>query len=111
MNTKTIGSVLKYYRKLRNLSVKDVSDYLSENNFGVSVKTIYGWENNHAQPDNQALLLLCRLYRIENILDAFGYGSSVPACDIVLTSHEIQLVKQYRKNPDLQPAIDKILDI
>lgn len=111
MNTKSIGSVLRYYRKLRHLSVKDVSDYLSENNSKVSVKTIYGWENNHAQPDNKILLLLCSLYQIENILAAFGYEDSFSPCDVTLTSHELELIKRYRQYPELQPAIDKILDL
>ena len=64
MTPKSIGSVLKYYRKLRNLSVNDVSLYLSENNSSASPKTIYGWENDHTEPNLHTLVLLCHLYPI-----------------------------------------------
>lgn len=58
MGNTNIGHVLKYYRKLRKLSVANVSD-----------------------------------------------------SQIHLTSHEESLIRQYRKHPELQSAIDKILDI
>lgn len=45
MENTNIGRVLKYYRKLRNLSVAHVSEYLSEKHFPAAPKTIYGWEN------------------------------------------------------------------
>lgn len=111
MENKQIGHVLKYYRKAKNLTVSKVSEYLSEKNFPAAPKTIYGWENGHSQPNTETLLLLCNLYEIEDILYAFGYGK-VPSADPVhLTSHEEELIRQYRKHPELQSAIDKILDI
>lgn len=111
MNPKSIGSVLKYYRKLRNISVKDVSEYLNENHAKVCIKTIYGWENNHTEPDIHTLILLCRLYQIDDMMQAFGCGTAASPCEINPTAHELDLIRRYRCCPDLQPAIDKILDL
>lgn len=110
MNEKNIGSVLRYYRKLHKLSVQDVSEYLFEHNAKVSVKTIYGWENNHSNPDIQILFLLCDLYKIDDILSAFHIKQEASP-EIHLTTKEIALIQNYRKYPNLQPAIDKILDL
>ena len=82
MTPKSIGSVLKYYRKLRNLSVNDVSLYLSENNSSASPKTIYGWENDHTEPNLHTLVLLCHLYEIDDILNwslSAGTESTLPS--------------------------------
>lgn len=111
MKNTNIGHVLKYYRNLRKLSVTNVSQYLSDNNFPAAPKTIYGWENGHSQPDTDTLLLLCNLYDIDDILNAFGYKKSDLSSSIHLTAHEELLIKQYRQHPELQSAIDKILDI
>ena len=106
-----IGHVLNYYRKLRKLSVTNVSEYLSANNFPAAPKTIYGWENGHSQPDTDTLLLLCNLYGIEDILKAFGYRDNISESTIHLTTHEELLIRKYREHPELQSAIDKILDM
>lgn len=111
MENTNIGRVLKYYRKLRNLSVAHVSEYLSEKHFPAAPKTIYGWENGHSQPDTDTLLLLCNLYEIEDILTAFGYGTKQPDMHVHLTAQEEILIRQYRNHPELQSAVNKIPDI
>lgn len=45
MKNPKIGLMLRYYRKLRNMSVSDVAESLAENDINVAIKTIYGWEN------------------------------------------------------------------
>ena len=111
MTPKSIGSVLKYYRKLRNLSVNDVSLYLSENNSSASPKTIYGWENDHTEPNLHTLVLLCHLYEIDDISSAFGFTSADSGLNINPTEFELELIRRYREYPSLQPAINKLLDL
>lgn len=45
---------------------------------------------------------------IDNILGTFGYTDEEP---INLTKHEHHLIEQYRKHPEIQDAVDKLLDI
>ncbi len=108
MKNKKIAQVLKYYRKLNNLSVKEVSNLLEEKSLKVAEKTIYGWESSQTQPDADTLLILCDIYNIDNILGTFGYNDDNP---ITLTRHEQNLIEQYRKHPELQDAVDKLLDV
>ena len=55
------------------------------------------------------LCLRCATYiNIHNILGTFGYNRDL---NFNITKHEEELVKQYRRNPKLQKAVDKLLDI
>lgn len=45
MKNPNIAHVLKYYRKLNQISVNDVSQILKENHNYAAPKTIYGWES------------------------------------------------------------------
>ncbi|MBQ1993667.1 MAG: helix-turn-helix transcriptional regulator [Lachnospiraceae bacterium] len=128
MKNPKIAEKLKYYRKLNKLSVQDVQTYLEENNVTAAIKTIYGWESGQTQPSADTLMLLCRLYHIEYILETFGYKKSSEDSEKTnekllientaesdpsekYSTHEIELINAYRKNPNLQEAIDKLLDI
>ncbi len=44
MKNKKIAEVLKAYRKMNNLSVRDVTELLEEKSLKVAEKTVYGWE-------------------------------------------------------------------
>ena len=96
MKNKKIAEVLKAYRKMNNLSVRDVTELLEEKSLKVAEKTVYGWESSATQPDADTLLLLCDIYNIDNILGTFGYTDEEP---INLTKHEHHLIEQYRKHP------------
>ena len=54
------------------------------------------------------LLLLCEIYKINDILGTFGYDDSEK---IILTRHEKELILQYRKHPEMQEAIQKLLNL
>ena len=73
MKNRKIAEVLKAYRKMNNLSVRDVTELLEEKSLKVAEKTVYGWESSATQPDADTLLLLCDIYNIDNILGTFGY--------------------------------------
>ena len=108
MKNDNIAKKLKFYRKQNNLTVHDVASRLSVDQNIVADKTIYGWESGQAQPDADILLKLCKIYHIDNILDAFGYDEK---SFIQPTIFEQKLLKSYREHPELQPAIHKLLEL
>lgn len=111
MRNPNIASALKYYRKLNKLSVNEVSDILKKNNFQAAPKTIYGWESGNTQPDADTLMILCEIYHIDNILEAFGYKESSSDTTLILTEQEKQLVLKYREQEAMQPAVNRLLNI
>ncbi len=110
MKNEQIGKMLKKYRKMNALSVSDVVVELSEKyNVKVAEKTVYGWESNQAHPTASMLVALCDIYKINHVTDIFSDTAEPKGFPI--TPEERHLVEQYRRNPDLQPIIRKILDI
>lgn len=101
--------MLKYYRKIKNLSVENVAHYLQDNGIPVASKTIYGWESGQTQPDADTLMYLCKLYEIKDVLGTFGYKSNHDK--MLLTEHEEALILAYRSKEVYQKAIDKLLDL
>ena len=101
-----IAKVLKEYRKKRNYSVEDVALFLEEHSIHAATKTIYGWESGQSQPSADVLLTLCEMYKIENILSTFGYSDKE---DFQLSSQERALIKSYRAHPEVQNAINILL--
>ncbi|MCI9135986.1 MAG: helix-turn-helix transcriptional regulator [Lachnospiraceae bacterium] len=109
MKNPNISKVLKAYRKLNNYSVNDLVIKLEDQNLPVAPKTVYGWESGQTQPDADTLLILCKIYHIDNILGTFGYSSS--ADDLSLSGEERNLVLEYRNHPAMQNAVKKLLDM
>ena len=109
MKNNQIGIMLKKYRKLNALSIKDVVVELEER-YGVTVaeKTVYGWESNQAHPTSDVFVALCDIYKINNISDVFN--SKEPK-GFPITSEERQLIENYRQYPEVQSVIRKILNM
>lgn len=112
MKSETIAKALRYYRKQEQLSVQDVALLLKEHNICVSSKTIYSWENGTTKPDVPTLMVLCSLYHIPNIQQVLGasYDSRTDGIPVVLTEEELQLLEQYRRHPEMQEAVRKLLE-
>ena len=110
MRNDQIGEFLRKYRKLNEFTIRDVILELSDR-YGVNVaeKTVYGWESNQAHPTSDMFVALCDIYSINNISEAFSDSSENKG--FLITPDERMLVEHYRKNPDLQAAIRKILDL
>lgn len=70
-----IGKTLKLYRNKAGISVKKISEVLTEKGFKASESTIYSWENGNSQPTPSALLIMCKAYGINDVLGTFGYNS------------------------------------
>lgn len=108
MKNQNIAKVLKQYRKLNEYSVEDVATKLQTYSLKVATKTIYGWESGQSQPDADTLLILCDIYHIDNILETFGY-SEAPA--FRCTQLEKKLVCAYRSHPEMQSAVNRLLEL
>lgn len=116
MQNPTIARVLKYYRKLNHYSVKEVAKQLSEGGYSTAEKTIYGWEEGLSLPNADILMYLCGIYGISDILGEFGYrkrlntDTTVPVT-VEVSSLEEELLHQFRSQPDMQPAVLRLLQI
>ena len=93
MKNPLIAERLKFYRKKNNLTIPQVSELLSQTQ-PVAVKTIYGWESGHTQPDADTLMRLCNIYHIDNVLEIFGYKVSKKSV-FNLTPLEKNLILEY----------------
>lgn len=94
----SIGSTLKAKRTEKALSVEQVSSTLVSLGFKASPKTIYSWESGNSQPTPDALLAMCALYDITDVLSAFGYA---PKERPAQTDRELsQLVRHYEASTD-----------
>lgn len=95
-----VGKVLKTYRNKAKISVKEISDILTQKGFKASESTIYSWENGNSQPTPGALLTMCSAYKIEDIFAAFGYDGYNDDGSIRLNMSEVDLVEKYRNLDD-----------
>lgn len=110
MKNPNIAKVLKEYRKQNHYSVEDVVFKLEEQNLPFATKTIYGWESGQTQPDADTLLVLCKIYKIDNILETFGYQPPVRRCSSSL-KEEHELIQKYRQHEVMQNAVKKLLGV
>lgn len=112
MKNPNLGRMLRYHRKANRYSVQDVIDTLKEDyDISISPKTLYGWENCQNQPSADTLLVLCKIYRINNILEALGYGITPEQAPLVLSQEEREIILKYRSRKYYNSAIRKLLDI
>nr|MBP3597969.1 helix-turn-helix transcriptional regulator [Eubacterium sp.] len=113
MKNPNIARVLRYYRKLNERSVEDVSKHLDSKNMPAATKTIYAWENGTTQPSADTLMELCSYYQIDNILETFGYDVIVEEekNSFPLSVEEQKIIKAYRKKTSMQDAVKRLLDV
>lgn len=111
MKNPKIAEILKSSRKKMGYSVEQVALFLTDTKEPISPKTIYGWENGASQPNADILMALCKFYEIDDILGTFGYQTSTDDKLMPLTIHEENLLKAYRNQTQMQPAVDRLLGI
>lgn len=75
---KELGQCLKKAREDAGISVEEISNILTSMGFKAGRNTIYNWEGGISQPTPDALLHMCRIYNIKDILSFFGYKKSAP---------------------------------
>jgi transcriptional regulator with XRE-family HTH domain len=97
-----IGQILKNTREDLDLTQLKVMELT-----GINHKTLSGYENGVAEPDLQALVTLCRLYRIS--MDA-AMGLRPAPDALVLTRQEKELISLYRSlSPEGRKDLNRFL--
>ena len=105
-----IGAALKTMRKNRGWTIHDVVVRLNDlYNIAVAEKTVYGWESDQAYPRTETLLLLCELYQSDTFT---GNLLHIPADkSFPITADERHVIEMYRRHPELQSAVKRVLDV
>lgn len=97
-----IGAALKTMRKNRGWTIHDVVVQLNDlYNIAVAEKTVYGWESDQAYPRTETLLLLCELYQSDTFTGNLLH----------ITADERHVIEMYRRHPELQSAVKRVLDV
>lgn len=104
MSREIIAKQLKRLREQSGLTSNQVGALV-----GKSGKTVNAWENNRGQPDAEMLMKLCDIYNVSDILAEFRDDNS--EATFVLSEHEKAVVIAYRNKPNMQSAVDTLLDI
>lgn len=91
MPNKSIGETLKELRLNAKLSQKQAYEFI-----GVAQSTFSSWEIGKAEPPTEVVLKLCRLYKIDNVLEAFGYNGYKEDGSLQLNLNETELIEKYR---------------
>lgn len=112
MSNPDLGKRLREFRKSNHYSVKYVAECLEKDyNIKYSTKTIYSWENGQNQPPADTLLILCKLYKIPNILDSLGYGSPENDAPLLLSNEEKEIILKLRSHRYFNDAVKKLMEI
>lgn len=111
---KKIGQVLKDARVKAGFSVNDVSEILIKKGFKASKKTVYGWESGVSQPSPDALLEMCKLYGVKDILSEFGYGNSYNSVggnsnSLGFSISEVRMINTFRRLDAYGKALTKLI--
>lgn len=107
-----VGETLKKCRNNAKMSVKAISELLTQKGFKASESTIYSWENGNSQPTPGALLTMCEAYEVDDILTTFGYNGYNEDGSLQLNIYEIDMVEKYRTLDTYgQDAVNSILKI
>ena len=107
----TIAQGLKDARLQANMSVKEISQILSEKGYKASEKTIYSWESGRSEPSPGALLEMCKAYGIDDVLSTFGYTGYNEDGSIRLNMLEIEIIEKYRVlDTHGKDMVDTVLD-
>lgn len=110
-NTK-IGDMLKKYRKMNSMTVADVVTKLDQKySIKVAEKTVYGWESNQAHPTTDTFVVLCEMYKINDLSDALNPVPAKNGRDMTISREERKIIERYRNHPELQTIVRKVLDL
>lgn len=107
MSKTYIANALKRLREKTGMKADDVGAII-----GKSGKTVNAWENGRGQPDAEMLIKLSTIYKVNNLLAEFDEDNELNKSNqLALSEKEEKLIIAYRKHPEHQSTIDKILDI
>jgi transcriptional regulator with XRE-family HTH domain len=105
-----IGDSLKKYRKSLGLTVPQVAAIMQKDyDLKVAAKTIYGWESNQCFPPTQKMIALCEIYQISDLGTSFSQKKD--SKNFKITPLERRVVQGFRDNPQMQPAVCRLLGV
>jgi len=98
----TIAVKLAYYRKLNNMKQRDLADKLN-----VRSSAISNWENGYNSIDIDTLCNFCDIFNItlNDIVEKYTDD------EFIFSIHEKKIIKAFREKPNMQEAVNKILNI
>ena len=91
---------LSIYIALRRMSQKEFAEKL-----GVSQSSVTCWVKGKNSPDIEMVALICEVLQI-SVLELFGMEKKSQ-----YSFREQELIEQYRSKPELQRAVDILLDM
>jgi transcriptional regulator with XRE-family HTH domain len=107
MPAKDIGKTLKELRANAKLSQKQAYEHI-----GVAQSTFSSWETGKAEPPTEILLKLCKLYKVDDVLAAFGYDGYDEDGKISLNMMEVDIIEKYRcLDNSGKETVTSVLDI
>jgi len=99
------SELIKQRRKELQLTLKDVA-----NSVGVSEATVSRWESgNIANMGRDKIAALAKVLRISPSVIA-GY-KDINNNSLPLSPHEQNVIIAYRSQPEMQPAVDRLLNV
>lgn len=98
---------LKRLRKSLGYSTAYVANELSKYGIDLAPNTLYNYENGVSQPNADMFLYLCEIYGVDDFNIFFGE----PKTNKQIILKEKELIQAYKSHPEMQQAIDKMLDI
>ena len=101
MDKESFGHRIRRIRTEKNLSVRELAETI-----GVSIKTIYGWENNRNLPDFSHYSLLRSALSV-SMDELFGFAKDT----LVLSDVEKKLIMAYRQLPEMQKSVNRLLGL
>lgn len=105
---KTIGEKIKSARRRKGITQQQLAEKV-----GVAVSTLANYENNNREPDLKITKRIVEVLNIDSdyFLDVNRFITKPDhASDLVLTPHEENLVRAYRRS-DQKDAVNKLLGI
>ena len=99
-----IAEKFLFYRKKQNLTQKEIAELL-----GVRTVTVSGWERCVSSINVETLSKVCEIFGITPN-EMFGIDNNEVNPDTLTYSERI-LIQTYRNSPDVQPILDKLLDL
>ena len=99
-----IAKNLMFYRKRAGLTQKQLADTLH-----VTKTSVSNWETAKNAMDIETLFAICDLL---NVSVKEMYGKYVPELDDQnITYHERNVLRAYRAQPEMQAAVDRLLNV
>lgn len=98
-----IGERIRERRKQLGMTQDELA-----NKIGVKKTSVSNYEVNTNSPPEKVII------KIMDALDCdanYLFGDYTTKENFVITPHERKIIEAYRKSPEMQPAIDKLLDI